>query len=455
MNNTDYAIKVKNLSKCFKIYPSPKDMLKEFLTGRPRHREFWALRDISFQMPRGTAVGIMGRNGAGKSTLLRILAGTLNKTEGSVEVNGKISAILELGSGFNPEFTGRQNIVNGGLCLGMTLDEVHAKMDSIIDFSELRLFIDQSFKTYSSGMQARLTFATAISVAPDLLIVDEALSVGDAKFQRKCFARMQQLRDSGKTILFVSHSDAAISSFCDRAILLERGKILLEDTPKVVTKKYYDLLYSDSASSEDLPPEAAEAEQNNSPRPPADVALRDIPPLQLEEQATRTGKREKAEIVDIAILSEAGRRTTYLTSGDKYTLHAKIYFHEDIPEGLVLSFGFNISLPTGRLVFAVDSNAQGIRLPAVRKGEVMLAELKVVLWLTNGDYFLSVLVGTLMPNVVSHDAIHDALAFRIAMLPFIQHASLVNLQHSFAYEMLPAQEKQGTLNNETKNGAKG
>ncbi|MDR2054538.1 MAG: ABC transporter ATP-binding protein [Desulfovibrio sp.] len=453
MSNIDYAIRVKNLSKCFKVYSSPKDMLKEFLTGKQRHRDFWALRDISFRMPRGTVIGIMGRNGAGKSTLLRILAGTLDKTEGIVEVRGKISAILELGSGFNPEYTGRENIVSGGLCLGMTLDEIHTKMESIIDFSEIRLFIDQPFKTYSSGMQARLTFATAVSVAPDLLIVDEALGVGDAKFQRKCFARMQRLRDNGKTILFVSHSDTVVTSFCDQAILLEHGRILMEDTPQTVTKKYYDLLYSDSAGSEDIPPkpenpsEPAQAEQNSLPRAPNGIALRDTPPLQLEEQATRTGKREKAEIVDIAILSETGRRTTYLTSGDKYLLHAKIYFHEDIPENLTLSFGFTINLPTGRTVFAVDSNAQGIRLPAVRKGEIMRAELKITLWLTNGDYFLSVLVGTLAPDVVSHDALHDALAFRIAMLPFIQHASLVNLQHSFVYEVLPAREKRENLNN--------
>lgn len=433
MNNQDYALRVRDLSKRFSIYASPKDMLKEFITGREQHRDFWALKDLSFEMPRGTVVGIMGRNGAGKSTLLRILAGTLDKTSGSVEVNGKISAILELGSGFNPEYTGRKNIINGGLCLGMSLEEVRAKMDSIIEFSELKNFIDQPFKTYSSGMQARLTFATAVSVDPQLLIVDEALGVGDAKFQRKCMARIQRMRDNGATILFVSHSDAAVMTFCDKALLLEHGELLMEDTPKRVSQRYYDLLYADSEGSEDLPPvEAADVAKDAE-----DTSVHDLPPhiapYALPPGASRSGKRDKLEIIDLAILDEQGKKVRRLESGEKYTLHAQIYFHEDVPEDLVLSYGYLIANPEGRTVFAVDSNAQGLKLPAARKGEIMRADLGITLWLANGDYSVSIFVSTLAPDVISHDAIHEGWPFSIAMLPYIQHASMVNLEHEFRY----------------------
>lgn len=434
MNRTDYAIKVENLSKCFSIYPSPKDMLKEFLTGKPHHKDFWALRNVTFCIPRGTVVGIMGRNGAGKSTLLRILAGTLDKTEGSVEVNGKISAILELGSGFNPEYTGRRNIINGGLCLGMALDEIRSKMDEIIDFSELRPFIDQPFKTYSSGMQARLTFATAVGVAPRLLIVDEALSVGDAKFQRKCMAYMQRLREHGATILFVSHSDAAVMSFCDRALLFDHGKILMDDTPKNVSQKYYELLYADSASSEDLP--SIERQADDAQYTADNKYTRDIHHFCIDNQANRIGKREKLEIMDLAVLDVNGNRVTNLKSGEKYILHTKIFFHEDVPENMMLSYGFVISKVDGKLLFAVDSNAQNICFPDFRKGEYLRADLEITLWLTNGDYFLSVNVGTLLPNVITHDSIQDGIVFTIAQLPFIQNASIVNLEHRFDFEKL-------------------
>ena len=246
---SDTAIHAASLGKIFRVWHHPSDILKEALTGRRRHSEFEALHDVSFDVARGSVVGIIGRNGAGKSTLLRIIAGTLDATSGSVSVAGRISAILELGTGFHREYSGRENVFLGGLCLGLTRAEIASRLDEIVAFAELEEFIDQPFRTYSSGMQARLTFAVATAVDPDILIIDEALAVGDARFALKSFDRMREFRRQGKSILLVSHSINQVVSICDRAILLEKGRIFAQGEPSVVGNIYHELLFGPQSSA--------------------------------------------------------------------------------------------------------------------------------------------------------------------------------------------------------------
>ncbi len=220
------AIVVKNLCKDYKVYSKSSDLLKEILTGKKTHRIKRVIDNISFSIEKGDVVGIIGKNGAGKSTLLKILSGTLDKTSGDISINGDVSAILELGTGFHPEYTGRENIIMSGMCLGRSRKEMKKKMEDIIEFSELRNVIDEPFKTYSSGMQARLTFSTAISVEPDIFIVDEALAAGDTMFVSKCLKRMKEICESGATVLFVSHSIDLVRRLCSKAIYINDGKVI-------------------------------------------------------------------------------------------------------------------------------------------------------------------------------------------------------------------------------------
>ncbi len=248
----DNAITLRDVSKSYKMYASPADRLKELMHpfGKKYHGEFQALKDVSIDVPRGMSLGIVGRNGSGKSTLLQVIAGILQPTTGTVAVHGRISALLELGAGFNRDFTGRENVFMQGALMGISKDEMAEKFESIARFAEIGDFIDQPVMTYSSGMYVRLAFATAINVDPEILIVDEALAVGDEAFQRKCYARIKDFQKKGVTTLFVSHSASAITELCGRAMLFEKGELLCDGRPKEVITDYHKLLYSPAQKAE-------------------------------------------------------------------------------------------------------------------------------------------------------------------------------------------------------------
>lgn len=244
--SSEIAIKVDGVSKCYHIYDNPRDRLFQMLArGRKQYfREFWALHDVSFEIGRGETIGIVGRNGSGKSTLLQCICGTLNMTGGRIDARGRIAALLELGSGFNPEFTGRENVYMNAAVLGLSRGETDARFAEIEAFADIGSFIDQPTKMYSSGMVVRLAFAVAINADASILIVDEALAVGDELFQRKCFAKIEAIKKAGATILFVSHSGGVVIELCDRAILLDGGRKLAEGIPKQIVGQYQKLLYA-------------------------------------------------------------------------------------------------------------------------------------------------------------------------------------------------------------------
>jgi len=369
-----HAINATGLSKAFSIYAHPKDLLLELLTRKNRHATKWALKDVSFAIPKGSVVGVIGRNGAGKSTLLKIVAGVLDWSGGTIDVDGRVSAILELGTGFNPEYTGRENAVLGSVCMGLTRAEAEARSEAIIDFSELDSVIDQPFKTYSSGMQARLTFSTAIHVDPDILIIDEALSVGDALFQRKCFEKIHEIARSGKTILFVSHSLTAIYELCDHCILLEEGELVAQGDPREVGYRYEQLLQSSSRPGASVPMSRGSAEA----------------PLDTD-----------AQILFAALESTAGARISTLDFGEDYFLRIRARCNAG---GEDLNIGFRVSTTHGSVLYASNTALQRVDLKGAA-GDSIDWLLKFRCRLAPGQYIIDAGI-TKMRNAFDHEFLH-------------------------------------------------
>jgi len=417
----DVAIQVQGLSKMYKIYSHPGDLFWELLTNKARHREFWSLRNVSFEIKQGEVVGFIGRNGAGKSTLLRILSGTLDKTNGTVLVNGRVAAILELGTGFNSEFTGRQNVYVGGLCLGMTREEIDARLEDIIAFSELGEVIDQPFKTYSTGMQARLTFSTAMSVDPDILIIDEALSVGDAKFQRKCFARIEEFRNKGRTILLVSHDANSITMVCNRAFLLENGEIIEEGAPGPVTNKYLELLFGQDGL-------VCKSEGGSELIRTDDSSTTSKSVMPVSPRTEMRFGSGQAEIVEFGIINNLGEQVTRLVSGNRCTIFQRVLFHEDLDK---IVTGIVIRNIQGVDLFGITSFTQKLKIPPQKRGTILETQVQLSIWLAAGDYFLTVGVAE-EDGGLQYDLRNDVLHFTVEGPGGIFSTSLVNLEPKFS-----------------------
>lgn len=330
----EVAIKVEKVSKMYKLYDKPMDRMKEALgigKGKVYYKEHYALSDISFEVSKGETVGIIGTNGAGKSTILKIITGVLNPSEGNLEINGRISALLELGAGFNQEYTGLQNVYLNGTMIGFTKEEIDAKLDEILKFADIGEFINQPVKTYSSGMFVRLAFAVAINIDPEILIVDEALSVGDVFFQAKCYKKFEEFKQMGKTILFVSHDLSSINKYCDRVVLLNHGKKLAEGTSNEMIDMYKKVLvHQVDDEGNDIVVE---------PKVHQDIAQSTDKTLWKSNFAVNPNCSEygdkQAEIIDYGIVDENGIMTNTILKGKSFSIKVKIMIHEPVKYPIV------------------------------------------------------------------------------------------------------------------------
>ncbi|HBH78499.1 MAG TPA: sugar ABC transporter ATP-binding protein [Nitrospira sp.] len=386
------AISVRNVSKKFRLFASPQDRLFEiFHPFRKRyHREFLALNGVSLDIPKGQTIGIIGRNGSGKSTLLQIIAGILQPTDGSVVVNGRVAALLELGAGFNPEFTGRDNVMLNGALLGIGRDEMIARIPQIEAFADIGEFFDQPVKTYSSGMFVRVAFAATIHVDPDILIIDEALAVGDAKFQHKCYEHLSSLRERGITILFVTHSMALVTTYAQHAVLMDYGQLVADGEPGLIVDKYHELLFgrnSSPASSQGVMTEEAIGGVNlvisemGSVRSTMDVCHSR---RSYNKTETRFGNGE-AKIIDFALQYEDRWDVVDVPFRSVLNVYVRAVFLGDVEAPAV---GFCIKTVEGVYVYATNTIILGERLQPISKGEVRVFKFAFTLNISPGDYFL-------------------------------------------------------------------
>lgn len=453
----DIAIKVENLSKCYHIYDQPRDRLKQMILPRlqravgmqPKQyfREFWALKDVSFEVKKGETVGIIGRNGSGKSTLLQMICGTLNPTSGSIQTHGRIAALLELGSGFNPEFTGRENVYLNGSVLGLSSAEIDTRFDDIAAFADIGEFIERPVKTYSSGMYVRLAFAVQAMVDPDILVVDEALAVGDEKFQRKCFARLEELKSEGSSILFVSHSSGSIVELCQTTLLLDHGTRLMFGPSPDAIRAYQKLLYASVDTQERLIRELLAEEQvgrkqndhQNSPGLPIEDVLHH--PHQIETTATPDEQftdaydpglvpetttvypTQGAVIESIQITNASGQIVNVLQSGETYHFVVTGRFLADFSG---VYFGVHIKSVSGVVITGQRFPEEGCYLEDVAAGHSCKASFAFRMDLLPGAYFAGGGIWSSEEPNCAHRII-DALMFRVNPVKSIKSFGYVDL----------------------------
>lgn len=387
---SEVAIRVDDVSKLYKLYDKPSDRLKESLglTRKKLYKEHYALHNVSFDVKRGETVGIIGTNGSGKSTILKIITGVLNPSGGHVEIDGRISALLELGAGFNMEYTGIENIYLNGTMIGFSREEIDAKMQDILDFADIGDFVHQPVKTYSSGMFVRLAFAVAINIDPEILIVDEALSVGDVFFQAKCYKKFEDFKKMGKTILFVSHDLGSISKYCDRVVLLNRGKKLAEGTPKEMVSMYKRIMVN-----QDKAEEIAAHQMDMS-------FLEEDDEKEIKEAACE-GQWKKhynlnpdvdeygngaAEIEDFAIIDENGNYTNAIVKGTRFRLKSKVKFKQDIHDPI---FTYTFKNIQGVAITGTNTMYEKKDVPLAKEGETYVATFEQDMFLQGGEYLLS------------------------------------------------------------------
>jgi teichoic acid transport system ATP-binding protein len=388
---TDVAISVNHVSKVYKLYDNPMDRLKESLglSRKKKYKEHYALNGISFEIKKGETVGIIGTNGSGKSTILKIITGVLNPTSGSVQVDGRISALLELGAGFNMEYTGLENVYLNGTMLGFSKEEIDARLQDILDFADIGEFIHQPVKTYSSGMFVRLAFAVAINIDPEILIVDEALSVGDIFFQSKCFRKFEEFKERGKTILLVSHDLSSISKYCDRVILLNKGNKVSEGSPKVVVDEYKKILANKSEGVEtetkeeaiDTPDQEVQNEQNGK------FSIKNnwskSFPLNPEFIEYGTGK---AEILDFLIRDCNGNITNLIEKDTEFEIEMKVKFHDAVSEPI---FAYTIKDIRGTDLTGTNTMYENAPVREMHKDDVQEVSFRQKMTLQGGEYMLS------------------------------------------------------------------
>jgi lipopolysaccharide transport system ATP-binding protein len=441
--SSDTAIKVEGLSKCYQIYDQPRDRLKQFvlpklqamLGKQPKqyYKEFWALKDVSFEVKKGETVGIIGRNGTGKSTLLQMICGTLSPTSGTIQTQGRIGALLELGSGFNPEFSGRENVYLNATVLGLTKEEIDAKFDDIVDFADIGEFIEQPVKTYSSGMMVRLAFAVQAQVEPKILIVDEALAVGDVKFQARCFQRLKQLKDAGTSILLVTHSTDQIVMHCTSALLLDKGKTIEIGEPKKVVNRYLDLLFGKKPKKIDKIEGLDKIKSqislpNNALSFDADLF------------STRNGYNSleyrwgdgAAKIKDFWLCVDGIEYPSAINTGDTLDLTIAVNFIEALHRPI-----FGITIKTKEGVTIYGTNTENLDIVEFQSqgsaGQMVLIKTSLVCRFAPGDYFISIGIATRDGEaVIPHDRRYDAIHFQVR--PVTTFFGLVNTDLAISVE---------------------